>query len=1033
MATIAELGRRVKIKHPEYIDIDDTDLGRRIKTKYPGQYDDFTDTPSMGFPEARQAAAKIGMEPPAVPWSPPTPERIPSFGEEYGQAQKRIAEAERQGAELVGRKLIVEPVVQGISEIGGGARQAWQGPGMERRAGGASRMFRGAMQAAAPVALPALAATAPIPLALGLAGGMTSQYAVESGAEALGIPEGYARLAGDVAGLAGGVGASRLRLPNMGRRPSLATPEPPPAEVVPEPPPPPQSVNPVPELPTPPLPPRVLQDTPNPWFRRPVTPEPPASPETPLASYRAPALVEPAPPPTAALPEPPFPEVIPEPPSPPRPSAIQIAEQKVAALGLIPKPKTGAISPPAEPPRIPVTAEEVARAQSAATATPPPPPLAAGDPILVNPKHFNIAAGTKQKVTTIVEAIRPELEQSRGKPLTHAEVIEMADKVGLLGQTTSREASLRREAELLNLRRHAAAMAEQEKVTPEFLESLRRISDEGAAMGRGVESFKIEADPRLRSAKVALLTQLTKLNADEQAILAAANNITDWNDPSQVIPVYRQFVKPKIGEILDEYRYINMLSSPQTHIVNAFSNMTQALAVAPATRLVSGGIDSVASVLTGRQREVYAREVSPYYRGLFNAIGNSAREATRVLQGKAWAKRPDVYSEEFARIPTGSKLLEPAQVIPRALEAMDVFWRGLLKGGEMEALAYRASRKGQALNIQEAAAAADEVARYYTFRKALDSSNKTGQGHLLSAVDTVTRAIYRVREGANPIVGQITKWTLPFIMTPMNILKQGIEYSPAGFLTLPGAAQPAEQAAKAMIGSTIFAGAAWLAQVGDATWNVPKNEKERTLFYSAGRQPFSLRIGDTWVSYSRLGPPAYPIALAAAMKHMSQDQPHALTDDFLEKLMKTLAGQAEFFSSQSYVESLGRLLDAIQGHPEGATRILAGLPQQVIPLASLQRWVARIIDPIARKAEGIKEQLQRGTPGWSKDLPAHLDLRGEPQRRPSPYINAVSPIAVSPVLPEEEEIFQRRRAVQQQEIAARQRRVERKKERMRNP
>lgn len=46
MPTIAELGRRLKRKHPgAYDDLSDEEVGRRLKAQHPGAYDDFTDNP----------------------------------------------------------------------------------------------------------------------------------------------------------------------------------------------------------------------------------------------------------------------------------------------------------------------------------------------------------------------------------------------------------------------------------------------------------------------------------------------------------------------------------------------------------------------------------------------------------------------------------------------------------------------------------------------------------------------------------------------------------------------------------------------------------------------------------------------------------------------------------------------------------------------------------------------------------------------------------------------------------------------------
>jgi hypothetical protein len=48
MASISELGQRVKAKYPgSYDDMDDASVGRAVQAKFPGQYDDFTDGPQM--------------------------------------------------------------------------------------------------------------------------------------------------------------------------------------------------------------------------------------------------------------------------------------------------------------------------------------------------------------------------------------------------------------------------------------------------------------------------------------------------------------------------------------------------------------------------------------------------------------------------------------------------------------------------------------------------------------------------------------------------------------------------------------------------------------------------------------------------------------------------------------------------------------------------------------------------------------------------------------------------------------------------
>jgi hypothetical protein len=90
------------------------------------------------------------------------------------------------------------------------------------------------------------------------------------------------------------------------------------------------------------------------------------------------------------------------------------------------------------------------------------------------------------------------------------------------------------------------------------------------------------------------------------------------------------------------YRYINLLSSPKTHIVNAFSNILQATVLRPATRLAFGVIDNIGVKLTGKEQQYYVRQVPAYYRGAFNSIGEAASNALKAFKGETFTLRPDL-------------------------------------------------------------------------------------------------------------------------------------------------------------------------------------------------------------------------------------------------------------------------------------------------------------------------------------------------------------------------------------------------------
>jgi hypothetical protein len=127
-----------------------------------------------------------------------TPEELAQPG---GFQNPRTGIAPSVGADLA-RVPIVDSPVEGGKQIIQGAEQAAE-PDWASKAGGASKIIRGGMQMAEP-ALPGALAGAAVPTLLGLAGGAVAQDSVSGGLKKAGVPEPYADLAGDVAGVAGG-------------------------------------------------------------------------------------------------------------------------------------------------------------------------------------------------------------------------------------------------------------------------------------------------------------------------------------------------------------------------------------------------------------------------------------------------------------------------------------------------------------------------------------------------------------------------------------------------------------------------------------------------------------------------------------------------------------------------------------------------------------------------------------------------------------------------------------------------------------
>ncbi len=424
------------------------------------------------------------------------------------------------------------------------------------------------------------------------------------------------------------------------------------------------------------------------------------------------------------------------------------------------------------------------------------------------------------------------------------------------------------------------------------------------------------------------------------------------------------------SEIFDAYRYQNLLSNPRTSGRNILTGLTQTYIARPATIAVAATQDAFAANLFGKQRSRYLSEVPEYYRGLMGSYSDAADAAKEAWKGGN-IDIPDLKTlRAFQQEGMKKGWKKGLTVIPRGMEAQDKFLMKLVSSGEY------AAGKARGLTDKEALKQADEIAKYSLFRAALDPTNKTGQGKLLSSIDRATNTITNIGNKH-----KVFRWFVPFVRTPMNISKQMIEYSPAGLATLPGSTKKTEQLAKTLIGSTIFAVGAQMALENNTTWDVPKSKAERELFYAQGKRPYSVKIGDNWVPMIYLGPWSAALAIPAAARDAHQEAP--LDASQMEKLAGSVTNMADFFTGQTYLEGAKNFMNVITGQEDANLASSLGFTAgQALPLQGLQRFVSGVIDPIYRKKEGFADSIKADIPFLSKNLEPYTDaFTGEPSKR----------------------------------------------------
>jgi len=613
-----------------------------------------------------------------------------------------------------------------------------------------------------------------------------------------------------------------------------------------------------------------------------------------------------------------------------------------------------------------------------------------------NTKNLNVSKKAKKQIAKVVQEVKPQIEKATGKKLTNKQVIEKANQSAkVLNGAVGKDQTLAWEASLLKARQKLAALADRGVVDREYIDTLMTVKTYGTDIARKLQSFGIGADAELVTSKQAILEAVLKTTDDADAVLKASQGV-DFNDLQQATAFYRQFVKPTKSEWVDLLRYNSMLSSPNTHINNAFSNAQGTGLVAPIEKTVEGSLDAMRSAITGKPRTIFAGEGVRYAKGYYSNIGTAAKRFTDVMTNKQQIKNPDMRHLRLAPTGKGAKVESVLNYPMRLLEAADQFFSAMTEGGSKQALEYRATKLGKPI------ADLDSVAQKEAAERLFRSDLGDNQGsYALDAIDAVANTVQGLKNHKNPIVSTMAKFTLPFLRTPTNLLKQGVEFSPVGLATLPGAKNKQQLIARSIMGSSIALGTSMLLGSDRLTWAEPTGEKQRNAFRAAGLQPYSVKIGDNWVSYSKLHPAvSFNVALVAALKD-SHDKGD-IDDTQLDTILGGLAKWMNFYADQSYMKNIGDIVSATKGDIYGLSKMVSNYPQQLIPFRALMGWVNRIIEPYQRQVSSDAGKLEKQfqylatqIPGLSGIVPLRLSPSGEPIENQHRLINAVSPVRIT--------------------------------------
>jgi len=294
-----------------------------------------------------------------------------------------------------------------------------------------------------------------------------------------------------------------------------------------------------------------------------------------------------------------------------------------------------------------------------------------------------------------------------------------------------------------------------------------------------------------------------------------------------------------------------------------------------------------------------------------------------------------------------------------------------------------------------------DVAEELTFTKDLDPKSLSGGFHKL-----VTQ---------NPVLSFI----FPFIRTPVNILTYAADRSLVGLIN-PRNMKPLKadilsgdplRKAKALgkITTTFTAmGAhigAMLAFSDKLTGGGPRDAKARKSLEDAGWQPYSIKVGDSWVSYQRLDPLATVIGIYADVMDMMKEN-WEFNRPAIEKTLFTLMITLQRnITNKSYLAGMEQFTQAMSDESgRGIERLFGNIAvNSTVPLAGFWRTTGREVVGEIMDANDVKE-LRNTVDKFRIYSPTGSGVRLDPRRNllgeaketqdtfNVPFANAISPI-----------------------------------------
>lgn len=621
-------------------------------------------------------------------------------------------------------------------------------------------------------------------------------------------------------------------------------------------------------------------------------------------------------------------------------------------------------------------------------------------------KNLNTSEDIRQVIRDVA-AENADFQSVRG-PITDGQVLDLADAMGMepsylksrkLGEAWTapqivalRKLLIQSATDLHDLMTKAGAEGASDAEVMAYAEARERhkmiqqtVSSVTAEAGRALRAFQAKFTEGMAEAKavgdiIQDATGKTLFQLRQEAKFGAR-----LQTPGQVSTFMQATNKPTFAKMAMEYYINSLISGPITHLRYMEGNAVTALWKALAETPSAAAIGSVREALAGKPVDrVYWGEAGAQLHGMWTGMQRGWAAA-----GEAWNTRVttplpgETVSPHFA-VPQEfiPGLIGTAIRLPgRSVTMIHSFSRYVGYEQDIASQAYRQATKE---GLQGKA---------FSDRASQLSVNPTEE-MMTKAREEATNQVYMRNSDFNSFMGKLqsavnsniaAKFMVPFLKIGSNITRGAfVERSVLGLLSQDvrdtltgkyGAEARDLQAGKMAVGTALAGGVVpGLMAAGLMTGGGPTDPNQRAEWIKAGYRPYSMKVGDFWVSYDRMGSLSMLMKLPADM----YDTAHEWGD---EDGMKIAASFFEDISKdvldENWMRGVKDALDAIYHPTEFGKQYATGVATAFMPYSSGMGQMARLFDSSSREARTLLDSYRSRTPFLSQGLAPKRDRWGE--------------------------------------------------------